>query len=73
MDEIECCLACGEPLRAGDLVLLDASGEYIHRACCGPERESFCTADGDPLPDGDPIPAGWPWEPTVINPDHTWH
>lgn len=62
-EEADCCIACAVALKPGDLVLDDASGGLIHAACCGPERESYVNADGDPLGPDDPIPTGWPWQP----------
>lgn len=62
-DEPDRCIACDVPFAAGDLVLSEASGGLIHAACCGPERESYVNADGDPLSDDEPIPAGWPYTP----------
>lgn len=59
----ERCVACDDPFKAGELVLPDASGGTIHAACCGPERESYTNADGDPLGPNDPIPTGYPWAP----------
>lgn len=57
------CIACDLPLREGDLVMGDASGGLIHAACCGPERDSYVNAEGDPLGPDDPIPTGWEWVP----------
>lgn len=59
--DVERCIACDREIRPGELVLDDASGGVIHRACCGPERESFTGADGEPLKDDEPLPEGWPW------------
>ncbi len=61
--EIERCFVCNEPFVKGVLVLSDVSDGLMHAACCGPERESYVGADGEPLKDGEPIPTGWPWEP----------
>ena len=61
-DAVERCIACDLPLTAGDMVLDDASGGAIHVACCGPERESYVGADGEPLKDGEPIPTGHLWQ-----------
>ena len=61
VDDVETCIACEQALKAGDLVYNDASGDLIHAACCGPERESYTGKDGEPLKDGEPIPEPWPW------------
>jgi hypothetical protein len=58
-DEIAC-IACGRPFETGDRYLADESGGFIHRQCCGPEREIF-TRNGAPLADGDDIPEGDVW------------
>jgi hypothetical protein len=55
------CIACDETLRDGQEVYEDAGGGFIHAACCGPERESYVGADGEPLKDGEPIPTPWRW------------
>lgn len=57
----ESCIACDVPLIDGELVYSDASGGFIHAACCGPEREGYTNADGEPLKDGEPTPAPWKW------------
>lgn len=50
MGDIETCLACGKPFKAGDEYLPDISGGEIHFACCGPEPECFVNLDtGEPL------------------------
>ena len=57
------CIACAKPLNAGDMVLLDISeGGLIHAECCGPERDSYCDADGEPLADDAPIPTPFPYD-----------
>lgn len=61
IDPPEACIACGRPLKAGDLVYSDASGGHIHADCCGPERESYTGADGEPLKRCEPIPKPWKW------------
>lgn len=61
-DDVERCIACDKPLKAGELVLPDAEGGTIHTACCGPERESYTGADGGPLAPNDPIPQGYVYE-----------
>ena len=58
----ERCIACGVPLVPGETVLSDAEGGIIHTACCGPEREAYTGADGEPLKPGQPIPRGRPYE-----------
>jgi hypothetical protein len=61
-DDVTRCFACGEALKKGEMVMHDASeAGLIHAACCGPEREAYHGADGEPLKDGEPIPTGWPW------------
>lgn len=61
-DEAEACEACGVAFKDGDMVYWrsDDSG-YIHAECCGPERESYVNADGEPLKDGEPIPQPFAW------------
>lgn len=61
LDETERCIACDVPLQAGDEVYSDLSGGYIHAKCCGPERESYTGADGEPLKAGEPIPKPRKW------------
>lgn len=60
----ECrCIACAKPLNAGDMVLLDiGEGGLIHAECCGPERENYCDADGEPLAADAPIPTPFPYD-----------
>ena len=56
-DDPETCVACNEELEDGDLVYWEnGEGSHIHASCCGPERESYCGVDGEPLEDGEPIP-----------------
>lgn len=57
------CIACDEPMKAGDFYHLDASGGEIHAACCGPEPEAYHDANGDPLKPGDPLPVALVWRP----------
>ncbi len=57
----ETCIACAVAFKDGDMVLNDASGGALHVGCCGPERESYTNADGDPLGPDDPIPTGYAW------------
>lgn len=63
------CIACDLVLKDGDVVLNDASGGIIHVACCGPEREAYTGADGEPLKDGEPIPAGYVWKAEPETPE----
>jgi hypothetical protein len=58
----EDCIACGKAFAVGDAWLPDASGGAIHFGCCGPERESYTNAEGDPLGPDDPIPEPLIWE-----------
>lgn len=60
-DDAESCIACAVVIVDDDMVLPDASGGWIHAACCGPERESYVDADGEPLGPDDPIPTGTRW------------
>lgn len=53
---VSLCIACGQPLVPGDPYYQDADGGEIHASCCGPEREGYVNADGDPLGPDDPIP-----------------
>lgn len=61
-DDAECCIACDVPFEDGDLVYWcsDDTG-HLHEECCGPERESYVNADGNPLKDGEPIPKPFAW------------
>jgi hypothetical protein len=57
-DDEEICIACEEVIEDGALVYAEnGEGGFIHAACCGPERESYCGEDGEPLKEGEPIPA----------------
>lgn len=56
------CIACQGRLRGGDRYYADASGGFIHADCCGPERESYTGAGGDPLGPDEPIPEPSIWE-----------
>lgn len=59
-DEVETCSACGETIEDGDPVFYDfGESGHIHAACCGPERESYCGPDGEPLGEHEPIPEPW--------------
>lgn len=63
-DAPEACFACEVAFKEGDLVLLEVNtGQCIHAACCGPEREGYVNADGEPLKDGEPIPTPFAWKP----------
>ncbi|PZU23933.1 MAG: hypothetical protein DI589_06660 [Shinella sp.] len=56
-EDADYCIACGKILVDGDAVYHDVSeGGYLHADCCGPERESYVNADGEPLKEGEPIP-----------------
>ena len=57
----EPCIACAKTMVDGDRYYSDASGGFIHADCCGPERESYTGADGEPLKDGEPIPGPSIW------------
>ncbi|WP_244497767.1 dATP/dGTP pyrophosphohydrolase domain-containing protein [Aureimonas sp. AU40] len=61
-DDLESCLACNEPMKAGDKYLWDVSGDPIHAGCAGPERESYTKGDGEPLGPDDPIPTPLTWQ-----------
>lgn len=54
------CLACAMPIKNGDPFFPDESGDMLHAACIGPERECY-TRNGEPLKDGDPIPEPYIW------------
>lgn len=58
-DDADSCIACAEPFLADDQVFNDVGGGTIHARCCGPERESYVGADGEPLKDGEPLPTPW--------------
>jgi len=60
-DEMETCIACAVPFVDGDMVYWDVGGGHLHEACCGPERECYVNADGNPLKDGAPIPRPHAW------------
>lgn len=46
----ELCIACAQPLEAGDQYLPDVGGGVLHFACCGPEPECFVDLEtGEPL------------------------
>lgn len=53
------CFVCDEPIRDGDPVYEDVNDGLLHADCCGPERESYAGADGEPLKPGEPIPQPW--------------
>lgn len=58
----EHCIVCYKPMVPGDLYYSDADGGVLHAACCGPERESYTNAAGDPLGPDDPVPEPMVWE-----------
>jgi len=60
-DYIEECIACDAPFKPDDMAMTDESGGFIHVYCCGPERESYVNAQGEPLGPDDPIPTGFRW------------
>jgi hypothetical protein len=61
-EDVTRCIACDEIIQDGDLVYIEnGEGGFIHAGCCGPERESYLDADGNPLKDGDPIPEPFPF------------
>lgn len=66
---VERCIACQKPFVTGDRYYPDASGENIHAACCGPERDGY-TLDGEPLPEGEPIPSPQIWNQPETAPQH---
>lgn len=57
------CIACAQPIKPGDFVFNDVSGDLIHAACAGPERESFVRDldTAEPLRKNDPKPRPWKW------------
>jgi len=65
--EAERCIACDVPFKTGDRYLPDASGGSVHRACCGPEPESF-THNGEPLSPGAALPEGMVWTDETSGP-----
>lgn len=61
-DDLTDCLACRLTFLNDDQVLNDVSGEVLHVACCGPEREAYVNLDtGEPIGPNDPIPTGYRW------------
>lgn len=56
------CIACLKHFQEGDAYYADESGGFIHADCCGPEREGYVNADGEPLGPSDPIPEPSIWE-----------
>lgn len=58
---VERCIACQQPMVTGQPYYDDASGGVLHAECCGPEREGYTNADGDPLEAGEPIPTPGIW------------
>lgn len=59
-DELGCGI-CTLGFVEGDPCLNDVDLGPVHAACCGPERESYVGADGEPLKDGEPVPTPWKW------------
>lgn len=55
------CIACSVSFVDDDQVYADESGGFIHASCCGPEREAFVKAGGEPLGPEDPIPTPFRW------------
>lgn len=60
-DDAERCIACNVAFVDDDLVHTDEGGGFIHASCCGPERESYVKAGGEPLGPEDPIPTPFRW------------
>lgn len=60
-EEAERCIACNVAFVDDDLVHTDEGGGFIHASCCGPERESYVKAGGEPLSPEDPIPTPFRW------------
>jgi hypothetical protein len=60
-DRPPACIACNIAFVDDDLVHTDESGCFIHASCCGPERESYVKAGGEPLGPEDPIPTPFRW------------
>lgn len=65
------CIACQGRLRVGDRYYADASGGFIHADCCGPERESYTGANGEPLGPDESIPAPSIWEDEPSRPERS--
>lgn len=58
----EKCIACALMFKPDDVVFADVDGGFIHKDCCGPERESYVNLDtGEPIGPNDPIPTGFRW------------
>ena len=61
-DDVERCLACGEPLLDDDMVHDNYEGGTLHDECAGQSTEGFVNMeDGAPLGAGEPRPAPWRW------------
>lgn len=60
-DEREECIACEKAFVEGVPYYADVSGGFIHADCCGPERDGYVGADGEPLKPGEPIPEPAIW------------
>ena len=64
-DDVEGCVACGEPFKAGDMVLDEVNGGEAHVACCGTDRDGYVNLDtGEQIGPDEPIPTGYPWKPS---------
>ena len=63
-DEIHRCFICGEPFKAGEMVLPDVTEGLGHRACFGDDREGFVNLDtGEAIEPDEPLPKGEPYNP----------
>ena len=59
--EVPACIACRATLKPGDPYFWDVGGGFLHAECCGPEREGYVNADGEPLGENDPLPTPSIW------------
>lgn len=58
------CVACGEQIKTGEIVIEDITEGPMHAACCGPDRDAYVHLDdGSPLEEHEPIPTGEPYYP----------
>ncbi len=56
------CIGCGNVIQDGELVFHEhGEGGLIHAECAGPERDSYCTDEGEPLGPDDPLPTPFPY------------
>lgn len=63
MTDQEKCVGCDLDLKVGDLVFNEYGiGGFVHADCCGPEREGYVNADGDPLGPDEPLPQPFAWK-----------